>query len=467
MNYPAQSPPRPNRLHRLFRYFVFALGELFYPRIEMVGRERLPAEGPTIFVMNHPNGLIDPLILMITLQRPVSFLAKSTLFAFPGSRGMFESFGALPVYRRKDEGQAGGPHGDIVERNEATFARCRVLLRQGQAVALFPEGTTHSGSELLPLRTGSARIALSAEAETGWTLGLQIVPVALWYQNKTRFRSGVLQVVGEPFDLRAYAADYAGNEHKTVRLVTKHIQDRLDQVVLQAENAELLAAIPVVAAWVAPAGEALDLPRQHAWSARLLAAYEHLQQTDPDRLETIARRARRYADLLGALGIRNPWTLELSPVNPWHLARLALLLAVSAPLALAGFILTYLPYRLAGLLANAILHRYDTQISTGKLIAGSILVLLGWIVAAVFAARWLGGGGGLLLFLAAPILAYIALRWSEGWRQLYEIGAGNWLRLQHGHLVELLIARRRSLAKEVLDAVEMGSESANSHNQAV
>jgi hypothetical protein len=222
-----------------------------------------------------------------------------------------------------------------------------------------------------------------------------------------------------------------------------------------------LAAIPVVAAWVAPAGEALDLSQQHAWSARLLAAYEHLQQTDPARLEAIAWRARRYADLLRTLGINNPWTLELPLVNPWHLVRLALLLAVSAPLALAGFVLTYLAYRLAGLIANAILHRYDTQISTGKLIAGSILVLLGWIVAAVFVGRRLGDGWGVLLFLTAPVLAYIALRWSEGWRQLYEIGAGNWLRLQRGHLVELLIARRRALAKEVLDAVEMGSESAS------
>ena len=53
------------------------------------------------------------------------------------------------------------------DANEATFAGCRALLRTGQPIALFPEGTTHSNTTMLPLRTGAARIALSAESESG------------------------------------------------------------------------------------------------------------------------------------------------------------------------------------------------------------------------------------------------------------------------------------------------------------
>jgi 1-acyl-sn-glycerol-3-phosphate acyltransferase len=59
------------------------LVHLFYPHIEVKGIENLPTQGPIIFVLNHPNGLLDPMLLIVGLQRPVSFLAKSTFFANP------------------------------------------------------------------------------------------------------------------------------------------------------------------------------------------------------------------------------------------------------------------------------------------------------------------------------------------------------------------------------------------------
>src|SRR5262249_41582357 len=157
------------------------------------------------------------------LHRHMSFLAKSTFFANPVGKACMEAFGALPVYRQRDEGVAGGPRGDGAERNEATFARCRALLRRGEAMGLFPEGTTHSGSTLLPLRSGAARIALSAEAEAGWQLGVQVVPVGLWYQNKTQFRSSALLVIGQPFGLDSYTTEYATQQRQAVHRLTGQI----------------------------------------------------------------------------------------------------------------------------------------------------------------------------------------------------------------------------------------------------
>jgi 1-acyl-sn-glycerol-3-phosphate acyltransferase len=51
-------PNQPfNPFQRLVRFLVFNLVRLFYPRIEIRGRENLPAQGPVVFVLNHPNGL--------------------------------------------------------------------------------------------------------------------------------------------------------------------------------------------------------------------------------------------------------------------------------------------------------------------------------------------------------------------------------------------------------------------------
>ena len=105
-------------LAQLVRWIILRLVMLFYPRIEVRGRELLPADGPALFVANHPNGLLDPLVLMTGVRRPIAFLAKSTFFANPAGRLAMGAFSALPVYRQRDEGQQGGATGDRANRNE-------------------------------------------------------------------------------------------------------------------------------------------------------------------------------------------------------------------------------------------------------------------------------------------------------------------------------------------------------------
>lgn len=440
-------------LKRLLQIIVFRLVRLFYSKIDVRGRERLPSEGPAIYVLNHPNGILDPVLLMIATHRPVAFLAKSTLFTYPVVGWGARVFGALPVFRTRDEGLRGGPKGDMAARNEGTFARCRALLREGRAMALFPEGTTHSEPELLPLRTGAARIALSAEAETGWSMGLRIVPVGLWYEDKTRFRTAVLLVVGEPFVLADYVDAFAGDERATVQAVTDRIEAGLDAVVLQAETADLLTALPIVAAWTAPDGAVLDLSRKHEWTATLLAAYNKLHHTDPARLEHIAENARRYAALLRSVGIVDPWRLEHSGINRGHLARRVATLSLTAVPALAGFLMSYAPYRLAGIVERIVNPKDRTQTGTIKLVGGAVLVLVGWIVEAVVVGMVVGALWGVATFAGAPLLGYAALRWGEGWQALRELFSYQWLRQRRGGLVALLAARRQALARDVMDAL--------------
>jgi glycerol-3-phosphate O-acyltransferase / dihydroxyacetone phosphate acyltransferase len=440
-------------LTRVVRFLVLRLVELFYPRIEVDGRENLPSGGPMLFVSNHPNGLLDPLVLMVGLRRHISFLAKSTFFANPIGRLAMGAFGALPVYRQRDEGREGGAQGDRGARNEQTFARCRALLRSGWPLALFPEGTTHSNPVMLPLRTGAARIALSAEAEAGWRMGLQVVPVGLWYQNKALFRSSALLVIGEPFSLAVCAAAYAADQQRAVEELTAEIDVRLDAVVLQAENAEALRGIPLLAAWTAPA-EPETLEQQHERAAELLAAYERLRVVDPERLEAIAQRARRYARALRTFGIADPWALELPEADRRRVVWLALALVAGFLPAVAGFALSYGPYRLAAPLTPRLLGKYEETTSTGKLIIGTVLVLLGWIVWALIFGALFGWSAGLLLFVLSPALAYVALRWGEIWRELRDVVGYNWLHVRHRPLVEELIARRRALAAEVMEALQ-------------
>ncbi len=441
-------------LVRLVRFGILSLVRLFYPRIEVRGRHNLPARRPMLLVANHPNSLLDPLIIMIGIGRPVSFLAKSTFFANPAGRLLMDAFGALPVYRQGDEGMEGQTYSDRIDRNEATFARCRALLRSAQPLALFPEGTTHSNTTMLPLRTGAARIALSAAAESDNWLDLQIVPLGLWYQNKSRFRSPVLLVVGQPFGLAEFAAQYSADPRQAADALTERIGLRLDSVVLQAENAELLRGIPSIAAWTA-AQEPQTLEEQHARAAELLAAYQRLRTLDPAQLEQIEQHARRYARVLRTLGVEDPWDLELNTARRGRIFWLGFVLLIGFVPALAGFALSYAPYRLAAPLTPVLMGDYEELLSTGKLIIGTILVALGWVIAAVIAGALFGALWGLLLLALAPPLAYIALRWGESWHEFREALSGLWLILRHRTLVQELVARRQALTEQVAEAVRI------------
>ena len=104
---------------------------LFFRRIEVVNVERVPRDGALLFVLNHPNGLVDPALVFVSLPRRVSFLAKSTLFDNPIGAFVLRTFEILPVYRRIDAGAK-------TESNAVTFDNCFELLRRGRCIASTP-----------------------------------------------------------------------------------------------------------------------------------------------------------------------------------------------------------------------------------------------------------------------------------------------------------------------------------------
>src|SRR5438445_2719335 len=182
----------------LLRPLLRVVLRIFFRRIEVTGVERVPSEGPVIFVLNHPNGLIDPAFLLCLAPRRVSFLAKAPLFRMPIVGAVARAFEAIPVHRRQDTGAD-------LRKNAETFEAARAVLVRGGTIAVFPEGTSHSDPKLRPLKTGTARIALGAAAALPPNLILQIVPVGLYYRAKQTFRSAPLLHFGTPFGVERIA----------------------------------------------------------------------------------------------------------------------------------------------------------------------------------------------------------------------------------------------------------------------
>ena len=174
---------------------------VFYRRIEVVGIEQLPESGPLIVAANHQNALVDPMLLLGLVPRRMVPVAKAPLFRHPIIGPFLRLVGALPVQRRQE--------GNVdPARNLETFAAASAHLGAGQAVLIFPEGTSQPEPTLMPLRTGAARMLLEAEAAAGGKLGVALVPIGLVFHEPGTFRAGrALLSIGAPVPQATFLGD--------------------------------------------------------------------------------------------------------------------------------------------------------------------------------------------------------------------------------------------------------------------
>src|SRR5439155_22578870 len=78
---------------------------VYFRRIEVAGLENVPRDSPVIFVLNHPNALVDPAFLLCLAPRRVAFIAKAPLFRMPVIGSLVRALDSLPAYRPQDSGQ--------------------------------------------------------------------------------------------------------------------------------------------------------------------------------------------------------------------------------------------------------------------------------------------------------------------------------------------------------------------------
>jgi glycerol-3-phosphate O-acyltransferase/dihydroxyacetone phosphate acyltransferase len=385
---------------------------IFFRRVEVEGLERVPSSGPVLFVLNHPNSLVDPVFILCLAPRPVSFLAKAPLFRIPVVGWLVRAAGSIPVERKQD------PGADLT-KNREMFARVRAHLADGGAVALFPEGTSHSDPRLKPMKTGAARIALGVESDPP----LRVQPVGLFYTDKRTFRSAALVYYGEPFEVRPVALDASGEPPaEDVRTITDRIGQALGEVTLQADAFEAHDFVArterILASQRRTSDDAPrpDLAEEFGFRRRVLRGYEALKARDPDRLDGIRRRVYRYEDKLRGAGL-DPWDV---PVGRFSTGRILsgiglflLRFALLVPLGLPGLVLHYLPYRLVGLLSRRAVGRYDDILATAKAASAFVVFPLTWAAVTIIFWKWLGTGAGVTAMVLAPVSGYAALRLAE------------------------------------------------------
>jgi 1-acyl-sn-glycerol-3-phosphate acyltransferase len=406
---------------RLIHAIISISLRLFFRRIETSGDEMVPMTGPIIFVLNHPNGLIDPALVFCSLPRRVSFLAKSTLFQLPVLGRLMQTVDALPVYRHMDKGAD-------VTQNKKTFQACHDLLQRGRCIALFPEGVSHNSTFLLPVKTGAARIALGAlsvgkhAGERPAELGLKIVPVGLYYTSKTSFRSEALLRFGNFLEVHPVELDQNGEPpREQVRLLSTRIETALREVTLNVEDDAALEEIKKAEQLFSSLYETMNIKQSlsEEFDLRRRLAQERLfyRARSPEVVSRLRERLYKYDEALAGLGITTESLSVFSHTRLFvlrHFVLNSILLALVSPLAIAGGLVHYPAYLICDLLSGRYKkHGVDDIVSTVKILAAIVLMPLTWIIVTALAYILYGWRVAAMTLPLVILCGYVAMRFFE------------------------------------------------------
>ena len=397
-------------LPRLITRLVGWAVALFYD-LERTG-PKLPS-GPVLVAANHPNALVDPLVIFRTGGRPTRPLAKAPLFEQALVGTVLKGLGGLPVYRRQDDPAR-------MHLNDRTFDAAIEALQAGGAVQIYPEGQSHSEPALAPLRTGAARIALLAESRAGWGLGLKIQPVGLTYTRKHLFRGRVIAVFGEPIEVSDFRDAHERDDREAARQLTSLIRERLEALTLNFDEAEDRELVEVAERLYAHAKGLTQARHRDRMADRLprmqrfAEGLRRLRDEDPERLEALRHSVRRYLRLLTLFGATDgdvPTRYRTWPVLRYTLRQLAMLVLV-LPVAAVGAVCWFTPFIVTRKVAPRFRPELD-QVATYTLSIASLAFPV-WL-ALLAAGVWVvfGGRPMIAVLVLLPIAGFATVAWRD------------------------------------------------------
>ena len=178
-----------------------------YFKVSIEGLEHVPERGAAIVSGNHLS-FIDSFVLALSLPRPLYYLGKSDYWESARTRWLVEGAGVVPVYR------------DGGDRGQGSLRAGVELLRRGDLLGIYPEGTRSPDGRLYRGKTGPVRMALEA--------GVPIVPfgiigsdVAMPQDRRVVRRAPITLRFGAPIDLSRY------RDRRTDPLVLRSATDEL------------------------------------------------------------------------------------------------------------------------------------------------------------------------------------------------------------------------------------------------
>lgn len=366
-------------LKQIFRLVI----RIFYRRRVVLGKAHFRFDGPAIVVVNHPSTLMDVLNAGVEIRQEMFFLANYGLFRHPVANWLLRRMYCIPVMRAED--QRPGEQRD----NSAAFEASFQCLERGDVLFIAAEGVSWMNRFIRPLKTGAARIALTAASRNDWVWDVKIIPVGLSYSAPDQFRSEVVVQAGPPVFARQWAADFTADPEGAIEALTAHLEQQLQALTIHTrdEAGEVcIGRLEAIAAQDNPLPLAARFHRSQLFTARFLddAALRH----GVDTYFEVLKENRALDKGIALRSARRPYRATLAE---------SALLTLGAPVFLPAIACWFLPCFIPWAV-NKSLKLYVGYSAVVKIFFGIITFPLA--IWAVYAAA-LRVSGGVLPALAA------------------------------------------------------------------
>ncbi len=409
-----------------------------FRHIHVLHAERMPREGAVLLVANHPSTWTDVVLLDAVLGRRFHFLAHEEQF-HPWPRGvLLELYGTLPLSSREHRP-------DAMARNAVTFRRCEELFDRAEGVAVFPEGISRVDRGLLPLKHGAARLALSYAERRENRGTFALVPVGIYYSDRTAFRSDVTVQVGKAIPAVALRASGTADPEEAAGRLTDRMAEAMRGLGLEGMDRPEAGVFSALEPIAAGGAGSLELER----ARRLARSLADERWNQPEKFARLQRCARVFERMRRVLGVSESALAARSRTE--RRGAVLALVAGSVP-ALAGLAIHVLP----AMLTHAATRRYasdPSRVAFARIASGFFFLVLAY-----------GAGITLLLVgtrvhpvwvpalaLLSALLGVFALGFAPRARSEYERCRLAWISRRHGRFVgrarrEREILRARALA---------------------
>jgi 1-acyl-sn-glycerol-3-phosphate acyltransferase len=439
-------------LYRFIRGIVKIAVAIFFQKIELRHGEYVPEKGPVVFVANHPNSIMDALVMGVVTKRKVNYIGHTGLFSNKLKSWFLRSCGVIPVYRRED-----AP--DKMDQNVAAFQACYEVLEQGEAIGIFPEGTSDMLRKVKKIKTGAARIILEAERRNNYQLSIKVLPIGLYFFSRSRFRSKVLVNVGKPIDMEPFFKLNEIDNYEAVQKLTAEIQQNLQRLTVNVRHEdldqfvrdieiiyrdELKSEVPEIS--VSAKSTVMDF----ILTQRIAECAEYYYEHEPQKVREMQEKINAYKRKLKRLHLKDAMLKEKTSFAQIFKSSATTFgeAFLGFPLAIYGVVNNFVPYLLAEYFAKKFIDE-RTKILSALFIGGGTAFVVFYTVQIFLVWYFLGVVWASFYLMSLPITGLFALAYVKEMREEQERISFSFFIFTNRQLFNKMRRERRKLITEL------------------
>src|SRR3989338_8199021 len=327
-------------------YFLLAISlgysfRLFYKRQLKINNKH-QRFGSTIYVSNHPNSFMDPLLIGSNNRPIVHFMARSDVFKW-WLKPVVWAAQMLPIYRQHD-GE------DTKAKNQGSFDEVNRSLAKGRNILIFGEGFTDDIQirGLKPVKKGAARMGFSALEAINWSKNIYICALGVNYTDRNTMGSESLLVNGERICLNDYKEAYKANPSKTINEVTKLTEANMRECITYVADKNWYSfhenVMQLTRKGMNHENHDDRIPLKERWDySRRLAGWMNAQNLDEDEeLVSLKKDMDAYFNLQKRMKMQDRFVVAKDQPELKNRTTELLIILFAWPLALLGMIYYFL-----------------------------------------------------------------------------------------------------------------------------